>query len=203
VTISVPYLPEPRLRQVADEFLRQHHPGGDIPIPIEKIVEFKLRLDIVPVPGLMNGFHVDAFITSDLTEIRVDRFIMEHRPNRYRFSLAHEVAHLLIHRDVFAQLKFSTIREWKDTIRSVPADQYRWVEWQAYALAGLILVPTRPLHELFSDKVAEAQAAGVDLRSIRDESAQAIVESNLAKFFEVSAEVIKRRLNREKLWCSS
>ena len=101
MAIAAPFLPYDKLRIVATNFLSQHHASGEIPIPIEKIVEFKLQLDIVPVPGLQDEFDVDAFLTNDLTEIRVDQFIQRQRPARYRFSLAHEVAHLLIHQDIF------------------------------------------------------------------------------------------------------
>ena len=94
-----------QLRAVADQFHSQHHPAGYLPVPIEEIAEFNFSLDIVPMPGLKDEFDVDAFITGDLTEIRVDRYIQEHRLNRYRFSLAHELAHLLIHRELFAALR--------------------------------------------------------------------------------------------------
>lgn len=197
--ITAPFLPEHRLRQIADGFLRKHHPAGSIPIPIEHIVEFQLQLDIVPVPGLCDEFDVDAYITSDLSEIRVDRFIQENRSNRYRFSLAHEVAHLEIHRDVFRQLAFSTIEEWKNTLTSIPEDQYGWIEWQAYTLAGLILVPPTPLQDVFRDRVQEAERAGVDLAGA-DEAARQIIESNLGRWFDVSREVIQRRMQRDKLW---
>src|SRR5262245_3634449 len=104
MAIKVPFLPYEKLRSIADEFLRKHHQSGDLPVPIEKIVELQLRLDIVPVPGLQDEFEIDAFITSDLTEIRVDSFIQRKRQARYRFSLAHEVGHMLIHKDIFKEL---------------------------------------------------------------------------------------------------
>src|SRR5260370_39215703 len=107
--IVAPFLPYDKLRGIAAAFLEQHHKEGTIPIPIEKIAEFRFNLDIVPVPGLQDEFDVDAYITSDLTEIRVDQFIQENRPTRYRFSLAHELAHVLIHQDIFKALAFSTI----------------------------------------------------------------------------------------------
>jgi len=154
MAISAPYLPYDKLRAEADRFLTRYHESGEMPIPIEKIVEFKLGLDIVPVPGLQEEFDVDAFITSDLAEIRVDRFIQENRPSRYRFSLAHEVAHLVIHQDIFKLLTFSTIAQWKDVMSSIPEEPYSWIEWQAYALGGLILVPGQPLRDLFEAKVA-------------------------------------------------
>lgn len=199
MAIVVPRFSYDRFRAVADEFLRQHHQSGELPIPIERIVEFKLGLDIVPVPGLKDEFDVDAFITSDLTEIRVDRFIQEKRPARYHFSLAHEVAHLLVHQDVFKELTFSSIAEWKSVVCAIPREQYSWIEWQAYSLGGLILVPPKPLADLFAAKVAEAEQAGVDLQDV-DQQMRKVVESHIGRYFEVSAEVIARRMKYDKLW---
>lgn len=199
MAVKAPYLPYESLRAVADKFLEEHHPSGKIPIPIERIVEFGLGIDIVPMPGLQDEFDVDAYISSDLTEIRVDRFIQEHRSTRYRFSLAHEVAHLLVHASVFEELKFSTIAEWKAVMSSIPEEEYSWIEWQGYALAGLILVPNKPLTELFEQKLKDARRAGIELQDI-DPEARRIVESNMAKSFDVSAEVIARRMNKDKLW---
>ena len=64
------------LRRRADELLVKHHPVGTIPIPIEEIVEFQLRIDIVPMPGLHRLIETDGFITSDLQEIYVDEFVL-------------------------------------------------------------------------------------------------------------------------------
>jgi len=197
--VVAPFLPIEKLRAVAAEFLKQHHPSGEIPIPIERIVEFRFGLDIVPVPGLQDEFDVDAYITGDLTEIRVDRFIMDKRPTRYRFSLAHELAHVLIHKDVFAALKFSTIEEWKAAMQAIPEEQYGWIEWQAYCLGGLILVPERPLKDLFETKAEEARRAGIVLNGA-DEATRRVVESHLGRYFEVSADVIAKRMAKDGLW---
>ncbi len=197
--ISVPYLPYERLREIADEFLNEHHESGSLPVPIEHIIEIDLKLDIVPMPGLFNEFDVDAFITNDLSEIRVDQFIQQKQLNRYRFSLSHELSHLLIHRDVFASLKFSSIAEWKTAMRSIPDDEYGWIEWQAYALAGLILVPSQPLADMFADKIEEARKAGINLKDI-DSPLRKVITSNIGKHFEVSSEVIKRRMEKDSLW---
>jgi hypothetical protein len=199
MAIIAPYLPYEKLREVADTFFREHHPSGVLPIPIERIVEFEFQLDIVPVPGLLDDFDVDAFITADLTEIRVDRFIHEKRPTRYRFSLAHELAHVLIHQDIFEKLQFTSIKEWKAAMASIPEDQYAWIEWQAYALGGLLLVPANALKSLFEEKCKEASRAGADLQEI-DIDARRIVESHMGKYFEVSADVIAKRMNKDKLW---
>lgn len=62
------------LRKAADWFLREHHPGGEIPIPVEEILELKLRKNIVPEPGLQEAFEVDAFTSSDMEDIIVADF---------------------------------------------------------------------------------------------------------------------------------
>lgn len=199
MAVVAPYLPYDKLREIAADFLSQHHPSGEIPIPIEKIVEFRFRLDIVPVPGLLDEFEVDSYLTSDQSEIRVDRFIQTNRPARYRFSLAHELAHLLIHQDVFKQLKFSSVKEWKAAMGSIAQDQYDWIEYQAYALGGLILVPPAPLKDRFDTKYQEAKRAGLDLYDI-DDDMRKTVESHIGKYFEVSRDVIARRMKSDKLW---
>jgi len=200
MAIVAPYLPHEKLRAVADGFLEKYHQSGELPVPIERIVEFKLGLDIVPVPGLQDQFDVDAFITSDLTEIRVDRFIQANRNTRYRFSLAHEVAHFLVHQDVFKEMKFSTIKEWKKAICEIPENEYGWIEWQAYTLGGLILVPARPLADLFATKCQEAKSKGLDDLQSVDEDARRIVESHMGKYFDVSADVIAKRMKKEGFW---
>jgi hypothetical protein len=84
------------LRRRAGDFLRTYHPAGTIPVPIEEIVEFRYRMDIIPVPGLQDAFEVDGFISSDLKAITVDASMQKHRQGRYRFTLAHELAHAVL-----------------------------------------------------------------------------------------------------------
>lgn len=100
MTFRTPFFRYENLRQHAEDFLSEHHPGRQIPVPIEQIIEFRFGIDIVPMPGLSN-FDTVAYISHDLTEIRVDDFVYHHRPNRYRFSLAHELGHRVLHADVY------------------------------------------------------------------------------------------------------
>jgi hypothetical protein len=55
------------------------------------------------------------------------------------------------------------------------------------------------LAAVFEDKTKTAQQAGVELREI-DAEARRIVESSIAKVFEVSADVIARRMTKDRLW---
>jgi len=134
------------LRQEANRFLQQYHPSGETPVPIEQIVEFQFEIDIVPEPGLHQHFDIDSYITADLQEIRTDEFVYQSRPGRYRFSLAHELGHRVLHQYVFSALTFNRIADWKQVIANAFTEkEYGYLEWQASSFAGLILVPVAAL----------------------------------------------------------
>ena len=66
---------------------------------------------------------------------------------RYRFTLAHEISHILLHSDIYQGRRFQTVEHWlefQDTFDPQVRDAF---EWQARNLAGRILVPTTPLIE--------------------------------------------------------
>ena len=139
--LKVPQLSYEQIRQYAEAFLTTHHPFRHIPIPIEKIVEFRLQIDIVPLPGLEDAFGVVGFTSSDLREISVDQYVYEHQPGRYRFTLAHEVGHVMLHANLFKSQRFRNIEDWKKLIKKLPEFEYRSLKWQAYSFGGLVLAP--------------------------------------------------------------
>lgn len=134
--IKAPVLSYEQIRRAADAFLSKHHPSRKLPIPIEEIVELLLAIHIVPLPGLQETFEIEAFTTSDRREIYVDDFVYKSRYRRYRFSLAHEVGHITLHKELYDASQFQSVREWKHFITEFPADEYTWFEYQAYSFAG-------------------------------------------------------------------
>lgn len=49
--LSVPFLKPSEIKTKADAF-RNKHWGNSLPVDIEQIIEFKLRINIIPVPEL-------------------------------------------------------------------------------------------------------------------------------------------------------
>lgn len=98
----------------------------------------------------------------DLKSILVDKraFMSPRLEYRLRFSVAHEIGHLILHRDIYAGLRHATAAEWFDYISAIPEAECGWVEWQAYEFAGRLLVPPEPLCEAFQAAIQFAQAAG-------------------------------------------
>ena len=56
-----------------------------------------------------------------------------------------------------------------------------------------------PLKALFQESADKALKAGIDLHEL-DDDGRKIIESNLGRHFEVSREVIAKRMNYDKLW---
>ena len=80
--MDTPFTPPPILsyediNDCAEEFLKKHQADVTLPVPIEEIIEFNLRLDIIPFPNLLNNFDIDGFISGDLSCIYVDEFIFQ------------------------------------------------------------------------------------------------------------------------------
>ena len=44
---------------------------------------------------------------------------------RRRFSVAHEIGHLVLHRDIYAGLQHATAAEWFDYISAIPENRIR------------------------------------------------------------------------------
>ena len=191
--ISVPYKDHNYIKKEAEKFLQKYHPKDTYPIPIEDIIELQMGLDIIPIDGLHEIIDTDGFISADLTSISVEGYMYKNRAGRYRFTLAHEIGHLVLHDNIYKQCKFNKMDEWKEFIENFPEKEYSWLEWQANEFAGLVLVPSHHLKRRLSYHVKQ-------LKALKIENDDVILDRAiefLSKDFIVSAEVIRRRLSRE------
>ena len=189
----VPFRKWSDLQRQADQVLSVYHPTLEIPVPIEEIIESGFRLEIIPVRGYRQGTGVEGGLSADLTNITVDEWVMQSRENRYRFTLAHELAHLILHREQIEALKPDDTADWKALIQSVAPKDYSMMEFQANALAGLILVPTEHLLQEYQSASARARARGIDLAELSDFGLEHVAEWT-AEAFKVSGQVVSIRL---------
>lgn len=159
-----------------------------------------MGIDIAPIPGLTDvlGMRdgVEAFVHSDLTQITVDLRAYERQTNRYRFSIAHELGHIILHRDVFQSLRFDSIDGWKETVRSIPSKEYAWLEWHANCFAGHVLVPRAELVRELGVCIDLVKAEGMNPA---DDAVRGYLEKILGDIFSVSSAVIHKRIENEGL----
>ncbi len=199
---KAPFIPKERIWQAA-ETLRAAHPAGRrVPVEVLELAEFDLGLELIPAEGLREKLEIDALLMGNLQSVLVDRraFMNPRMEYRLRFSVAHEIGHLTLHRDIYAGLQHATAAEWFDFIAAIPEVEYGWVEWQAYEFAGRLLVPPEALREAFQTAVQTAQAAGYADWLAADEAALDYMATRIAPKFGVSTEVIAKRLRAEELW---
>lgn len=187
------------LRAEADAFLDRYHSSGEMPVPIEEIVEFDLNMQLIPMVGLKSEIGVEAFLTNDMASIYIDEYVLQFATSRARFSLAHEIAHWWLHAPLYTSTRISSVSDWKALVERIDADAYRWFEWQANNLAGLILVPSESLAKLFNTKVSEAARLGVYRRQMEAYPARAALVRFLAQCFAVSEQVVEIRLEKDGL----
>jgi hypothetical protein len=192
----VPYLSYEDIRHAADTFLRQYHASGTVPVPIEEIIEFQLQIDIVPLPGLEEAYHIVGFTSHDLREISIDEYVYAHQPGRYRFTLAHEVGHRVLHAPLYAVQQFRSTDEWKQFIQRVPELEYKWLEWQANCFAGLVLVTRQTLVQTCDRAIVRVKAqSGMPATDF----AKDLVIEYVARHCAVSPEAIRVRLSYDRI----
>jgi len=205
IELNVKFLPYEKIAEEALNFLVKYHPEITIPIPIDEIIELDLGIDIVPTPNLQRDYDIDGFTSSNLKFIYVDDFVFSKRPYRYRFTLAHELGHILLHKKFFEAFHFNSVSSWEEFVTQVDPHDYDRLETQCYHFSGLILVPPKPLRQSLLDNldfispdVEKAKSAGIERNQYLDYVKNGIA-SKIAPFFEVSTDVIVRRIELGKL----
>ncbi|MEI6343667.1 MAG: ImmA/IrrE family metallo-endopeptidase [Verrucomicrobiota bacterium] len=115
------------------EQFRQKHLGdlGKVPVDVLTVIEVRLRLDVIPFDRLFEKYSVDAAVLPDFSGIYVDkrsyRFLEGQPPwlfNRLRFSLAHELGHILLHREKAGDLRFKALEDYRAWMRRYEASRY-------------------------------------------------------------------------------
>lgn len=199
---KAPFNPKERIWQEADRLRAAYPAGRELPVKVLDLAEFDLGLELIPADGLREQLDIDALLMGDLKSILVDKraFISPRLEYRLRFSVAHEIGHLVLHRDIYAGLRHATATEWFDYISAIPEVEYGWVEWQAYEFAGRLLVSFELLEKEFKRAVQTAQDAGYVDWLAADEAGLDYIATRIAPKFGVSAEVLAKRLRVEKLW---
>lgn len=191
--IRLPRLSDEEIRHRADEF-REKHWGTKLPIDVELIIERSLDLLIIPVPDLRFHAHTDAYLSGDLKEIVIDPASPD---VRIRFSIAHEIGHYVLHKDIIMQLRTSSYEKWKATQCNLPDALWGRAEYQAREFAGRLLVPPELLIQELKSLRSLIDMGKQIVPDLEESAIRELVGPKLAKRFYVSDEVIVRRMIAE------
>lgn len=191
-----PNLTYREVTQAAEKFLKTNHPSSTLPIPIESIVEQKMNISLFVVPGIKKLLGIDAFINSDFNQITIDENSFVTFPERTRFSIAHEIGHLVLHRDWYEKYGPKNFEDYLNSHDRMDNEIYKYIEIQASTFAGLVLVPPKLLMSEMKKKLGKIP--------IKEEPEIFFpIAQDLLSSFQVSGEVLLRRLQREEIVKSS
>lgn len=192
--IVAPYLNNVTIEESVEVF-RKDFWDNTIPVEIEDIIELKLNISVVPIPGFLKLTNMDALITSDWKYIYVDNgeYLDERRYNRLRFSLAHEIGHFVIHKRVYDNFGIKTLDDYKKLYKDIPGRQYGYLECQANKFASYLLIPRKVLAIEMEKELKNKYDPR--FKKIDRLALNSYLAKPLAKVFKVSEEAVRIAVN--------
>lgn len=192
-----------KIRDEAERFREEHIFTTGLPVDIEHVVEATLGIRIIPIESLQRLCDMEGFISKDFTAIYVDKFL--YTDNRYykrvRFTIAHETGHYVLHRNTIDSQKFTSEEEWIKFRLAINDDTLGWFETQASEFAGRLLVPLDKLVEEFKSNRQKIlkKFTSWDSPRLNDDDLFSMVAPLICGKFDVSPEVIEKRLRKENI----
>lgn len=175
----------------AAELLRRHC-GTPVPIPVDVdlLLEREPGVTLDYRPGLRQVHGVVGAVARERGTGRlivlIDAQVADHNPNLYRFTVAEELGHVILHRPLIEKVR--TLREAKALHAS---EEYRRMDRNAKRFAAAVLMPPaevlRDAAEVYPQLVAAAGFGNV-------EAVQGYLVDRLARRYRVSTQAMRIRL---------
>jgi len=183
-----------QIKNKAESFLKKIYPSLKIPVPIEELVEITLKIKLITVPNLKKDFGIDGFINSNFDAITIDDYSFNRFEERSRFTIAHELGHLILHKNIYSKCNFDGLDGYIEFQNKIPKEDLHWLDIQANNFAGCFLAPSARLKEEFNKA---REKAGLPTGKLEDYSLPFL--ENLPSRFNVSPDVLMRQIQKEGL----
>ncbi|MBU1164459.1 ImmA/IrrE family metallo-endopeptidase [Patescibacteria group bacterium] len=158
------------------------------------ILEFDLKIHIIPSPNLESYCNTDALIASSWKYVYIDKDRYLDRSGAYdkriNFSVTHEIGHLVLHKGFYSKLEITNVKDFYKFFEEIPEPEYKRLEFQANMFAGKLLVPADELKkeiEKISKKIIQKKLASENFGEA------------LSNKFDVSGKVIAIRVLSENI----
>jgi Zn-dependent peptidase ImmA (M78 family) len=198
IPIRIPRYTREQIEDRAALFLRQHWDPNEIYVDVELIIEAKLGIAI----DYTRFDDFDGTIAKDTVSGRLTIVVNEElansNPNRYRYTLAQELGHLLLHEELIRQI---TDLESASYLHEKLSDQaYQTLERDANCCAAAILMPAERFRESSRSSYAKwFRLIHQEIGKTPPGDLQARVVKDLAKLYRVSPQAASIRLQRPPL----
>lgn len=175
------YIPNYEIKKLANKLLDESD-CLQLPINVEQIIRY-LGLDILLL-DLNND--LECFLQMNFSTIVINekKFFDDKQQKRLRFSLAHEVGHFILHRNLLRFWNIDSIARSYNFFNNFSDEEYSLIEKQADLFASNLLVPEKLFFKEYSKLKKEFLLAK-----------QGFFITELAKIFDVNEIVIKIKLD--------
>lgn len=150
---------------------------------------------------LRKNYAIESWISLDKRCIYVDEWIAERQPERTRFTIAHEIGHYEMHREILSSVRPRSPEDWAYLHNRVMSiDDIEWFERQADSFAGVLLVPPEPLKKILQQEELVFKNTRGMQPDLRNPSHVEWLNSRLQTRFKVTRTVIAIRCREDGLW---
>jgi len=150
----VPYISDDDLHHKAEAFLTNYNADNVLPVPIEEIAESKLDLMILPIVDLEVYCEIAGTMSKDFKTILIDQKTYETQEARARFTVAHEVGHYILHKELFEKANGNySFDDFIQFQNSLSNDSYKRLEIQAFRFGEGILFPREQLNQIVTQSI--------------------------------------------------
>lgn len=173
----------------------------DFPLDVEEIAEFDLGIEIRLCPGVLEDFGSPAQIAPGDKHpiITVDAEQYRQQTSFYRYSVAHEIGHYILHRKWLEKVwqLISSVEKWKQVILTQSEDDYQWMEGQAEEFASYLLAPEEVFEPFLATQVSKIERIDVPLQS---EDILPYLANPIGEFFGMSNSAAQARIRKSSQW---
>jgi hypothetical protein len=173
------------------------------PLDVEEIAECDLGMEIRLASGVLDEFGSPAqiapgdgnpFITVDADQYR-------QQSSFYRYSVAHEIGHHVLHGDWLAKVwqLVTSVETWKSVIMERSEDDYQWIEAQADEFASYLLAPEAAFEPFLTEHLEKLDRIEAKLDS---EDVLPYLANPVAGYFGMSASAAQARIRKSDQWLS-
>ncbi len=197
-----PVLSWKKIAEIAREFSREHSLADrDYPLDVEEIAECDLGIEIRLASGVLEEFGSPAQIApgNEHPIITVDADQYRQGTSFYRYSVAHEIGHYVLHRDWLARVwqMVTSVESWKQVVLSRSEEDHKWLEAQAEEFASYLLAPEDVFEPFFAEQLEKlsGQAAQLDPEDVLPYLANPVGEH-----FGLSNSAAQARIRKSDQW---
>ncbi len=188
------------IRKLVEDF-RAQYCSNEFPVPINRVIELDMKIDVLPILDMLSKTGVVAFITYNNLGIWVDKeryWALSWEPTT-RFILAHEVGHYVLHNSLLKQLKFRSFDDWVKFIKQY-GTEIQLLEDRADEFAGQLLVERNTLAGKIHTNKKLINKIKADHPGISCDLLKEYMSMILSKYFGLTDKEIYCRIVKEQIF---